>query len=104
MQWYLSTTLNHINRYFFWAYQIQLQRVLKRFHEKQSPISKHGYLNSLQDRNETLFFRLLMENIDIMAPIIYTPTVGDACLQFGREFRRARGMHQKLVVILARTI
>ena len=56
-----------------------------------SDIAKHAHLTQLHDRNETLFFRTLMENIEELAPIIYTPTVGDACLQFGTQYRRARG-------------
>lgn len=58
-----------------------------------SDLQKYSYLSNLRDRNETLFYRLLMENIAEMAPIIYTPTVGLACLEFGSQFRRARGMY-----------
>jgi len=70
----------------------QVARILRQYNEQISNIHKHTHLNALHDRNETLFFRTLMENIEEMAPIIYTPTVGDACLQFGSQFRKARGM------------
>ena len=69
----------------------QVARVLRQYHEQVSDVHKHAHLSALHDRNETLFFRTLMENIEEMAPIIYTPTVGDACLQFGTQYRRARG-------------
>jgi len=55
-------------------------------------IRKWKVLQSVQDRNETLFYRLLMDNFYEMAPIIYTPTVGWACSHFSHLFRRSRGM------------
>ena len=55
-------------------------------------IRKWTVLQGLQDRNETLFYRLLMDNFREMAPIIYTPTVGWACSHFSLMHRRSRGM------------
>lgn len=56
-------------------------------------IRKWKVLQSVQDRNETLFYRLLMDNFHAMAPIIYTPTVGWACSHFSHLYRRPRGMY-----------
>lgn len=71
--------------------QIRLARF--QLDQETSPIRKHNYLRELLDRNETLFHRLLIDNIEELAPIIYTPTVGEACIKFGESFRNPRGMY-----------
>lgn len=60
---------------------------------KSTNMHKWRSMQALQDRNETLFYRLLVDHIEELAPIIYTPTVGEACLQYSRLFRRPRGMY-----------
>ena len=70
----------------------QVARVLENFHRLQTPLAKYILIESLQDRNEALFFRVIVENPDEMMPIIYTPTVGLACQQFGHIYRRPRGL------------
>jgi malate dehydrogenase (oxaloacetate-decarboxylating)(NADP+) len=70
----------------------QLARVLENFHRLQTPLAKYIMLSSLLDRNEALFFRVVMDYADTMMPIIYTPTVGLACQQFGHIYRRPRGL------------
>ena len=70
----------------------QVARILENFHRLQTPLSKYIMLSSLLDRNEALFFRVVMEHADLMMPIIYTPTVGLACQQFGHIYRRPRGL------------
>ena len=70
----------------------QVERVLQNFRRLRTPLSKYILLESLHDRNEALFFRVITENPDEMMPIIYTPTVGLACQQFGHIYRRPRGL------------
>ncbi len=71
----------------------QEARVLENYRRKTSDIEKYIFLISLQDRNEKLFYRTVLQNIDEMMPIIYTPTVGEACKQFAHIFRRPRGLY-----------
>ena len=71
----------------------QVLRVLENIHRKPSDIEKFIYLVSLQDRQETLFYRVVTDNIEEMMPIIYTPTVGQGCMEFGHIFRRPRGLY-----------
>jgi malate dehydrogenase (oxaloacetate-decarboxylating)(NADP+) len=70
----------------------QVARVLENFRRLQTPLSKYIMLSSLLDRNEALFYRVVMDHPDEMMPIIYTPTVGLACQQFGHIYRRPRGL------------
>jgi malate dehydrogenase (oxaloacetate-decarboxylating)(NADP+) len=68
----------------------QIERALDNFRRCSTDLDKYIYLSSLQDRNVKLFYALVMQNIEEMAPIIYTPTVGQACQRFGLIFRRPR--------------
>jgi malate dehydrogenase (oxaloacetate-decarboxylating)(NADP+) len=70
----------------------QLGRVYGNFRRKPDPLEKYIFLTTLQNRNETLFYRLVEEHAEEMIPIIYTPTVGQACLEYGAIFRRSRGL------------
>ena len=70
----------------------QVLRVMENYRQKNNELEQYIYMTSLQDRNETLFYRVLIDHIDEMMPIVYTPVVGRACQQFGHIFRRAHGM------------
>ncbi|MDO6692045.1 NAD-dependent malic enzyme [Aliiglaciecola sp. 3_MG-2023] len=70
----------------------QVERAYMQYSSFSSPINKHIYLRAIQDNNETLFYRLVQSHIDEMMPIIYTPTVGDACEQFSDIYRSSRGL------------
>ncbi|ABK43288.1 Malate dehydrogenase (oxaloacetate-decarboxylating) (NADP(+)) [Magnetococcus marinus MC-1] len=72
--------------------EAQLGRALDNFRCKPNDLEKYIFLTGLQERNETLFYRLVMTNIEEMLPIIYTPTVGKACQTYGHIFRRPQGM------------
>jgi malate dehydrogenase (oxaloacetate-decarboxylating)(NADP+) len=74
----------------------QEQRVLGNLRSKSSDLEKYLFLISLQDRNETLFYRVLIKYIEEMLPLVYTPTVGAACQEFGHIYRRSRGMYISL--------
>ena len=70
----------------------QATRSLASVRRKPDALEKYIYLTNLQNRNEILFYRLVMDNIEEMVPLIYTPTVGQACLEYGAIFRRPRGL------------
>ena len=72
----------------------QFQRCLEQFGQFETPIEKYVYLQSLKERNETLFFYFVQKNFEKVLPIVYTPTVGEACQKFGHLWRAADGKYR----------
>jgi malate dehydrogenase (oxaloacetate-decarboxylating) len=70
----------------------QVERAYLQYSSFVSPLNKHIFLRAIQDNNETLFYRLLQKYIEEMMPIIYTPTVGEACERFSDIYRSSRGL------------
>lgn len=70
----------------------QANRIMTNLRNLSDPLEKYVALNALHDRNEALFFRVVIDHIDEIMPIIYTPTVGLACQRFGQVFQRPRGI------------
>lgn len=71
----------------------QLDRVYENYQRQPNDLDRYLYLVALQDRNETLFYRLLSEHVEEMTPIVYTPTVGLACERFSHIYRQPRGLY-----------
>jgi malate dehydrogenase (oxaloacetate-decarboxylating)(NADP+) len=73
--------------------ELQLRRVLKQLGHKATDLDRYIYLTNLLDNDETLFYRTVMSDPDRFLPIVYDPTIGEACLKFGHIYRRTRGMY-----------
>ncbi|MEM7500673.1 MAG: NAD-dependent malic enzyme [Pseudomonadota bacterium] len=71
----------------------QEERALNNMRRKAYDIERYIYLNALKERNETLFYRTLINNIEELMPLIYTPTVGQACKEFAHIFRTPQGFY-----------
>ena len=70
----------------------QVLRAYEAYQRENNDLDRHIYLRALQDTNEVLFYRLLLDHIEEMMPIVYTPVVGQACQQFSHIYRRPRGL------------
>ena len=70
----------------------QSMRIMENFHRKTSDLEKYIHMMALQDRNRILFYRVIQDHIEEMLPIIYTPTVGQACIEYGHIYRTPRGI------------
>jgi malate dehydrogenase (oxaloacetate-decarboxylating)(NADP+) len=71
----------------------QIDRVLGNLRRRPTDLGKYIFLASLEDRNKTLFYRVLLDNIEELMPIVYTPTVGQACLEYSHILRKPRGIY-----------
>jgi malate dehydrogenase (oxaloacetate-decarboxylating)(NADP+) len=72
---------------------LQLQRMMMQLANKNTDLDRYIYLINLLDHNETLFYRAVMSDPARFLPIVYDPTIGEACLKFGHIYRQARGMY-----------
>ncbi|MCX3291903.1 NAD-dependent malic enzyme [Streptomyces sp. NEAU-H22] len=70
----------------------QVARAYEAFRGYDKPLNRHIYLRQLQDTNEVLFYRLVTEHLEELLPVVYTPTVGEACQKFSEIYRRPRGL------------
>ena len=71
----------------------QVARVMENVRARSSPLEKYVYMDALRNENETLFYRAVYDSLEQMLPIIYTPTVGQACLEWSRIYDRPRGLY-----------
>ena len=76
--------------------QLQLDRVYGNYQRQPTDLDRYIYLQTLQDRNEILYYRLILEHVQEMVPIIYTPTVAEGCRRFSRIYRQGRGLYISL--------
>src|SRR5271166_1991122 len=70
----------------------QLDRRMQALDEQSTPFNKYAFLRDMQDINETLFYALLVRNVEKMLPLVYTPTVGEGCQRFSEIWRKPRGL------------
>ena len=70
----------------------QVMRAWEAYQRKTDDLERHIYLRALQDTNEVLFYRLLLDHIEETTPMVYTPVVAQACQEFSRIYRRPRGL------------
>ena len=73
--------------------ELQLQRVMMQLGKKDTDLERYIYLNNLLDHNEALFYKTVMSDPARFLPIVYDPTIGEACLKFGHIYREPRGMY-----------
>ena len=73
--------------------EMQVMRAMENLARKESDLEKYIFLMAMDDRNERLFYRVVMEHLEEMMPLIYTPTVGRACQEFGHILRNSRGLY-----------
>jgi malate dehydrogenase (oxaloacetate-decarboxylating)(NADP+) len=71
---------------------VHTQRCLSQLRSKDKSIEKYIYLSALKDQDPNMFYKLCLDHMSEFTPIIYTPTVGDACLQYSHIYRRPEGL------------
>lgn len=71
----------------------QCARAMKMINSRSTPIDKYLYLSSIKDQNVDLFYRLLMDHMRELMPLVYTPTIGDVCLQYSSIYTRPEALY-----------
>ncbi|KAJ1282213.1 hypothetical protein BS78_03G034200 [Paspalum vaginatum] len=75
---------------------LQIKKFMHNLRQYQLPLQKYMAMMDLQERNERLFYKLLIDNVEEMLPVVYTPTVGEACQKYGSIFRQPQGLYISL--------
>ncbi|KAG7036465.1 NADP-dependent malic enzyme 4, chloroplastic, partial [Cucurbita argyrosperma subsp. argyrosperma] len=78
------------------AQNIQVKKMLHNIRQYQVPLQKYMAMMDLQERNEKLFYNLLINHVEELLPVVYTPTVGEACQKYGSIFRQPQGLYISL--------
>ncbi|XP_042488933.1 NADP-dependent malic enzyme isoform X2 [Macadamia integrifolia] len=76
--------------------ELQERKLMKNLRDYEVPLQRYVAMMDLQERNERLFYKLLIDNVEELLPVVYTPTVGEACQKYGSIFRRPQGLYISL--------